>query len=61
MTSKAKVGSVATETDLRNSDLAINSDHIRLDDLRAKYLAENFGPSTAAVVVELAFGEVQDE
>jgi len=54
-----KAGPVATGTDLRNSDLAINSEHIRLDTLRAQYLAEIFAlpPSTASLVAELAFGE----
>jgi hypothetical protein len=46
-------------TDLRNSDLAINSEHIRLDALRAQYLAEIFPlpACTASMVAELAFGE----
>jgi hypothetical protein len=45
--------------DLRNSDLAINSEHIRLDALRAQYLAEicALPPCTAALIAELAFGE----
>jgi hypothetical protein len=56
---KMKAGPVATGTDLRNADLAINSDHIRLDALRAQYLSEIFAlpPCTALVIAELAFGE----
>ena len=58
MTSKTlKAGPVATGTDLRNADLAINSEHIRLETLRAQDLAEIFqlSPDTAATVAELAF------
>jgi hypothetical protein len=53
-----KAGPVATGTDLRKPDLAINSEHIRLDALRAQYLAEIFAlpTSTAWTVAELAFG-----
>lgn len=57
MTQKAvKAGPVAG-TDLRNSDLAINSEN-NLDALRAQYLAEIFQlpASTALTVAELAFG-----
>lgn len=60
MASKAeKAGPVATGTDLRKSDLAINSQHIRLDTLRAQYLSEIFAlpPCTASTLAELAFGE----
>lgn len=59
MTQKAvKVGPVATGTDLRNPDLAINSDNIRLEALRVQYLSEVFAlpSSAAAVIAELAFG-----
>jgi hypothetical protein len=54
-----KAGPVATGTDLRKSDLAINSEYIRLDTLRAQYLAEIFAlsPCTATTIAELAFGE----
>ena len=54
-----KAGPVAG-TDLRNSDLAITSEHIRLGTLRAQYLAEIFAlpACTAAMVAELAFGEI---
>lgn len=53
-----KAGPVATGTDLRNSDLAINSEHIRLETLRAQYLAEIFAlpADTAATIAGLAFG-----
>lgn len=52
-----KAGPVATGTDLRNSDLAINSEN-SLETLRAQYLAEVFAlpPCTASVIAELAFG-----
>ncbi|MDN4982240.1 hypothetical protein QY049_03240 [Bradyrhizobium sp. WYCCWR 13022] len=63
MTSKTlKAVPVATGTDLRNCDLAkINSEHIRLETLRAQYLAEIFAlpASTAVTVAELAFGEAR--
>ena len=54
-----KAGPVATGSDLRKSDLAINSEHIRLDALRAQYLAEIFAlpTCTATTIAELAFGE----
>jgi hypothetical protein len=57
-----KAGPVATGTDLRKSDLAINSEHIRLEALRAQYLAEIFAlpACTAAVIAELAFGETSN-
>ncbi|MEY9457983.1 hypothetical protein [Bradyrhizobium ottawaense] len=62
MASKAvKAGPVAG-TDLRNSDLArINSEHIRLETLRAQYLAEIFAlsSSTALTVAEVAIGEAR--
>jgi hypothetical protein len=52
-----KAGAVAG-TDLRNSDLAINSEHIRLEKLRVQYLAEVFSvpEDTALTIAELAFG-----
>ena len=55
---KLKAGPVATGTDLRNADLAINSEN-SLDTLRAQYLSEIFAlpPCTALVIAELAFGE----
>ena len=54
-----KAGPVATGTDLRNSDLAINFHNIRLEDLRVQYLAGIFAlsPNTACTIAELAFGE----
>jgi hypothetical protein len=60
MASKAEKAGPVAGTDLRNSDLAINSEHIRLDELRAKYLSEIFAlsPGTASTVAELAFGEI---
>lgn len=59
MSETVKAGPVATGADLRNTDLAINSDHIRLDTLRAQYLAEVFAlpAGTAVTIAELAFGE----
>lgn len=53
-----KAGPVAG-TDLRNTDLAINSES-SLSTLRAQYLAEIFQLSacTAVTIAELAFGEV---
>ena len=60
MTSETlKAGPVATGTDFRNPDLAINSEHIRLEDLRVQYLAGIFAlsPNTACTIAELAFGE----
>lgn len=58
MTLKAEKAGPVAGTDLRNSDLAINSEHIRLDALRAKYLGEIFGlpACTASTVADLAFG-----
>lgn len=55
---KLKAGPVQ-RTDLRNADLAINSEN-SLDTLRAQYLAEIFAisPATAVTIAELAFGEV---
>lgn len=60
MLEAVKAGPVATGTDLRNTDLAITSEHIRLDTLRAQYLAEIFSlpADTAGMIAELAFGEV---
>jgi hypothetical protein len=60
MASKAEKAGPVAGTDLRNSDLAITSEHIRLENLRAQYLAEIFAlpPCTASMVAELAFGEV---
>jgi hypothetical protein len=59
MASTAEKAGPVAGTDLRNSDLAITSEHIRLDTLRAQYLAEIFAlpACTATVVAELAFGE----
>jgi hypothetical protein len=60
MASKAeKAGPVATGTDLRNSDLAINSEN-SLDALRVQYLGSIFAlpADTAFTIAELAFGEV---
>lgn len=58
MASKAEKAGPVAGTDLRNSDLTITSEHIRLDTLRAQYLAEIFAlpTSTAWTVAELAFG-----
>jgi hypothetical protein len=58
MTQKAvKAGPVAG-TDLRNPDLAINSEDIRLEALRVQYLAEIFSlpADTACTIAALAFG-----
>lgn len=59
MTLKTEKAGPVAGTDLRKSDLAINSEHIRLDALRRNYLAEVFHvpPDTAVVLAELAFGE----
>jgi len=60
MARKEKAGPiVAMGAGPRNFDLAINSEHIRLDALRAQYLAEIFAlpAHTAVTIAELAFGE----
>lgn len=59
MISKTEKAGPVAGTDLRKPDLAINSEHIRLEALRAQYLAEIFGiaPTTAVTIAELAFGE----
>lgn len=59
MAQKAENAGAMAGTDVRNTDLAINSEHIRLENLRAQYLAEVFAlpACTAAVIAELAFGE----
>lgn len=58
MISKTEKAGPVAGTDLRKSDLAINSEHIRLEAIRASYLSEVFGlpADTALIVAELAFG-----
>jgi hypothetical protein len=60
MASNAEKAGAMAGTDLRNSDPSkINSEHIRLDELRKQYLAEVFAlpACTAVTIAELAFGE----
>jgi hypothetical protein len=60
MASNAEKAGAMAGTDLRNSDPSkINSEHIRLENLRAQYLSEVFAlpACTAAVIAELAFPE----
>jgi hypothetical protein len=60
MTETVRAGPVvATGTSPRNTDLAVSSEHIRLDALRVQYLSEVFGlpADTAVTIAALAFGE----